>query len=82
VAKLPSGGVNKPIWLWWSGTAATGADLDRCRHSFPRRFEIEHMFRLRRWRQVRRRGRSGRGCAGFRQRTAGRGRARRCRWGR
>lgn len=30
VEKLPSGGVNKPVWLWWSGTAATEADVDRC----------------------------------------------------
>lgn len=22
VEKLPSGGVNKPVWLWWSGTVA------------------------------------------------------------
>lgn len=30
VEKLPSGGVNKPVWLWWSGTGATAADVDRC----------------------------------------------------
>ncbi|MER7693712.1 NF041680 family putative transposase [Streptomyces sp. NPDC097610] len=46
VEKLPSGGVNKPLWLWWSGTAATTTDLDRCWQSFLRRFDIEHMFRL------------------------------------
>lgn len=46
VEKLPSGGVNKPLWLWWSGTAATEADLDRCWQAFLRRFDIEHMFRL------------------------------------
>ncbi len=22
VERLPSGGVNKPVWLWWSGTGA------------------------------------------------------------
>ncbi|WP_373317118.1 NF041680 family putative transposase [Streptomyces sulfonofaciens] len=46
VEKLPSGGVNKPVWLWWSGTAATEADVDRCWQSFLRRFDIEHAFRL------------------------------------
>ncbi|GAA2326228.1 hypothetical protein GCM10010246_04640 [Streptomyces cuspidosporus] len=30
VEKMPSGGVNKPVWLWWSGTGATEADVDRC----------------------------------------------------
>lgn len=46
VQKLPSGGVNKPVWLWWSRTGATEADIDRCWQSFLRRFDIEHTFRL------------------------------------
>lgn len=46
VEKLPSGGVNKPVWLWWSGTGATAADVDRCWQSFLRRFDVEHTFRL------------------------------------
>ncbi|WP_243719798.1 hypothetical protein [Actinomadura sp. KC06] len=46
VETLPSGGVNKPVWLWWSGTDATAADVDRCWQSFLRRFDIEHTFRL------------------------------------
>ncbi len=46
VEKLPSGGVNKPVWLWWSGTGATVADVDRCWQSFLRRFDVEHTFRL------------------------------------
>jgi hypothetical protein len=46
VEKLPSGGVNKPVWLWWSGADATAADVDRCRQSFLRRFDVEHTFRL------------------------------------
>ncbi|MGI5346658.1 hypothetical protein ACQEU8_00405 [Streptomyces sp. CA-250714] len=46
VEKLPSGGVNKPVWLWWSRTGATEAGVDRCWHSFLRRFDIEHTFRL------------------------------------
>ncbi len=30
VERLPSGGVNKPVWPWWSGTGATLTDVDRC----------------------------------------------------
>lgn len=50
VEKLPSGGVNKPVWLWWSGTDATLQDVDRCWQSFLRRFDIEHNFRF--WKQT------------------------------
>lgn len=46
VEKLPSGGVNKPVWLWWSKTGATPDDVDRCWQSFLRRFDVEHTFRL------------------------------------
>ncbi|WSB38895.1 transposase [Streptomyces scopuliridis] len=46
VEHLPSGGVNKPVWLWWSGTGATTADVDRCWQSFLRRFDLEHTFRM------------------------------------
>ncbi len=46
VETLPSGGVNKPVWLWWSGTGATPGDADRCWQSFLRRFDVEHTFRL------------------------------------
>jgi hypothetical protein len=46
VEHLPSGGVNKPVWLWWSRTGATEADVDRCWQAFLRRFDIEHTFRL------------------------------------
>ncbi|MFB7905970.1 NF041680 family putative transposase [Kitasatospora sp. NPDC056076] len=46
VEKLPSGGVNRPVWLWWSRTGATPADVDRCWQSFLRRFDLEHTFRL------------------------------------
>lgn len=34
------------MWLWWSGTDATTADVDRCWQSFLRRFDVEHTFRL------------------------------------
>jgi hypothetical protein len=46
VEKLPSGGVNKPVWLWWSGTGADPQDADRCWQAFLRRFDVEHTFRL------------------------------------
>lgn len=46
VEKLPSGGVDKPVWLWWSGTGASTADVARCWQSFLRRFDLEHTFRL------------------------------------
>ncbi|MFJ8024520.1 NF041680 family putative transposase [Streptomyces sp. NPDC096311] len=46
VEKLPSGGVNKPVWLWWSGTSATAEGVNRCWQSFLRRFDLEHTFRL------------------------------------
>ncbi|PVC76683.1 NF041680 family putative transposase [Streptomyces sp. CS081A] len=46
VEKLPSGGVNRPVWLWWSGTGARSEDVDRCWQSFLRRFDVEHTFRL------------------------------------
>ncbi|MFD7030263.1 NF041680 family putative transposase [Streptomyces sp. NPDC059917] len=46
VEKLPSGGVNKPVWLWWSGTGTTPDDVNRCWQSFLRRFDLEHTFRL------------------------------------
>lgn len=46
VEKLPSGGVNRPVWLWWSRTGAAPNDVDRCWQSFLRRFDLEHTFRL------------------------------------
>jgi hypothetical protein len=46
VEHLPPGGVDKPVWLWWSRTGATAADIDRCWQAFLRRFDIEHTFRM------------------------------------
>jgi hypothetical protein len=46
VDHLPSGGDPKPVWLWWSRTDASEADVDRCWQAFLRRFDIEHTFRL------------------------------------
>ncbi|WP_248844834.1 DUF6355 family natural product biosynthesis protein [Streptomyces griseorubiginosus] len=38
--------MNKPVWLWWSGTRSTEMDVDRCWQSFLRRFDIEHTFEI------------------------------------
>ncbi|EWC64446.1 hypothetical protein UO65_0053 [Actinokineospora spheciospongiae] len=46
VEHLPSGGVNKPVWLWCSGTDADEAQVDRYWQMFLRRFDIEHTFRM------------------------------------
>ena len=46
VARLPSGAIPKPVWLWWSGTGATPAQADLLWQAFLRRFDIEHTFRL------------------------------------
>ncbi|MCX5433029.1 transposase [Streptomyces sp. NBC_00257] len=46
VEHLPSGATPKPVWLWWSETDATTADIDRLWQAFLRRFDIEHTFRL------------------------------------
>lgn len=46
VDHLPKGGEPKPVWLWWSETDATPADVDRCWQAFLRRFDIEHTFRM------------------------------------
>jgi hypothetical protein len=46
VARLPSGAIPKPVWLWWSGTGATPGQVDLLWQAFLRRFDIEHTFRL------------------------------------
>ena len=46
VEHLPGQPDPKPLWLWWSKTGATAADLDRCWQMFLRRFDLEHTFRL------------------------------------
>lgn len=46
VERLPSGGVNKPVWLWCSDTGAGPAEVDRHWRMFLRRFDIEHTFRM------------------------------------
>jgi DDE superfamily endonuclease len=46
VARLPSGAIPKPVWLWYSGTDLAASEVDRLWHAFLRRFDIEHTFRL------------------------------------
>jgi len=43
---LPGDRNPPPVWLWFSRTGATPADVDRCWQSFLRRFDLEHTFRL------------------------------------
>ena len=46
VAHLPGDRAPKPLWLWTSDPAATGADVDRAWQAFLRRFDLEHTFRF------------------------------------
>ena len=46
VDHLPGDRDPKPVWLWWSRTGASPADVLRCWQAFLRRFDIEHTFRL------------------------------------
>jgi hypothetical protein len=46
VDHLPGDRDPKPVWLWWSGTGASPADVDRCWQAFLRRSDLEHTFRL------------------------------------
>ena len=46
VDHLPGDRDPKPVWLWFSRTGATPAEVDRCWQAFLRRFDLEHTFRL------------------------------------
>lgn len=46
VARLPSGAIPKPVWLWYSRTQQSVSDVDRLWQAFLRRFDIEHTFRM------------------------------------
>lgn len=46
VDRLPGDRDPKPVWLWYSGTSTTAAELDRLWHTFLRRFDLEHTFRF------------------------------------
>jgi hypothetical protein len=41
VDHLPGDRDPRPVWLWWSGTGAVPADVDRCWQAFWRRFDLE-----------------------------------------
>lgn len=46
VDHLPGEGQPKPLWLWWSATAATIVDVDHLWQTYLRRFDLEHTFRF------------------------------------
>ena len=46
VDRLPGDHAPVPVWLWWSGSGADAAVVDWLWQSYPRRFDIEHMFRM------------------------------------
>jgi len=46
VEHLPGNRDPGPMWLWWSGTGALPADVDRLWQACLRRFDLEHTFRL------------------------------------
>jgi DDE superfamily endonuclease len=46
VDRLPGDRKPAPVWLWWSGTGAAPADVDRLWQAYLRRFDVEHTFRL------------------------------------
>jgi DDE superfamily endonuclease len=41
VDHLPGDRDPRPVWLWWSGTSALPAELDRCWQAYLRRFDLE-----------------------------------------
>lgn len=46
VDHLPGERTPKPLWLWSSATSATADDITRWWHTFLRRFDLEHTFRM------------------------------------
>jgi hypothetical protein len=46
VDRLPGERHPKPVWLWHSRTGLAPAQVDRLWQAFPRRFDLEHTFRL------------------------------------
>ncbi|MER6106525.1 NF041680 family putative transposase [Streptomyces sp. NPDC001832] len=46
VDHLPGERTPKPLWLWSSATSATTDDITRWWHTFLRRFDLEHTFRM------------------------------------
>jgi hypothetical protein len=41
VARLPSGAIPRPVWLWYSGVDLAAAEVDRLWQALLRRFDIE-----------------------------------------
>ncbi|WP_326630832.1 hypothetical protein OIE67_41570 [Nonomuraea fuscirosea] len=50
VEYLPGDRDVPPVRLWSFKTGATGADVDRCRQAFLRRFDVERTYRF--WKQT------------------------------
>ncbi|MEC3975862.1 hypothetical protein [Amycolatopsis sp. H20-H5] len=46
VDHVPGDGAPKPLWLWYSGTGADAAVVNRLWQIFLRRFDLEHTFRF------------------------------------
>ncbi|MGH3616262.1 MAG: hypothetical protein ACRDRK_27440 [Pseudonocardia sp.] len=46
VDHLPGDARPKPLWLWWSDTAATLEEVDQLWQTYLRRFDLEHTFRF------------------------------------
>ncbi|MGW4125381.1 transposase [Nocardia sp. NPDC004711] len=46
VARLPSGAIPKPVWLWHSRVDLDPDEVDLLWQAFLRRFDIEHTFRM------------------------------------
>lgn len=46
VARLPSGAIPKPVWLWHSRVDLDAGEIDLLWQAFLRRFDIEHTFRM------------------------------------
>ena len=46
VERLPGTRDPKPVWLWYSRTHITPADVDQLWQAFLRRFDLEHTFRF------------------------------------
>jgi hypothetical protein len=46
VERLPGRPAPRPVWLWCSAPAATGAQIEAWWRAFLRRFDLEHTFRF------------------------------------
>lgn len=46
VDRLPGGHDPLPVWLWTSATGLSAEGVDLRWQGFPRRFDLEHIFRM------------------------------------